>query len=89
MARTASLGWAPDVPSQSSPLLEGDALLTLLLSDADLLHGVGGKGVRRRDQRGLSTVAIFISDVGELSNNAVRESKPVRAKKDTKELGFR
>lgn len=61
----------------------------MLLSDADLLNGVGGKGVRCGDQRGLSAVAIFISDVGELSNDAVGESEPVGARKDTKESGFR
>lgn len=61
-------------------------MLALLLSDTNLLDGVGGERVRRGDQRGLSTVPIFISEVGELSNDAIGESVPEGEQRDTAEL---
>lgn len=58
-------------------LLPDDAPSTLLLSDADLLDGVGGEGMGCWDERGFSAVAILISDIANLSESTFREWEAV------------
>ena len=62
-------------------LLEDDAPSTLVLGDADLFNGVGGERVSRGEQRRLGLETVLVSNVGDLSEGAVREGEPVEGNK--------
>lgn len=55
--------------------IEGDALSTLLLGDADLLQGMCGEGMGGGEQIGLGLVAGLVSNEGDHGDGAVRKGE--------------
>lgn len=61
--------------------VEGDASAALLLSEPDLLDGVGGEWVGRGDERGLGAETVLVGNIAYLSEAAFREGEAVEGGK--------
>lgn len=57
-------------------LIEDDAGSRLFCGDTAEFSNVWGVGVRGGEEWGLGLVAVLVSDVGDLSDAAVREGEP-------------